>query len=55
MDRIALGDVDDEFVEKEGKVEGVGESEPVILTDIGQEPPPPKFIIDLPNISSIDL
>jgi len=56
MDRIAQGDLGDEAaLEKEGKTEGGGETEPVIQVDVGQEPPPPEFVMDLPNISSIDL
>ena len=56
MDRIAQGDLGDEASpEKEGKADGDGETEPAIQIDVGQEPPAPEFIMDLPNISSIDL
>jgi splicing factor 3A subunit 1 len=56
MDRIAQGDLGDEAaLEKDGKAEGEGETHPTIQVDVGQEPPAPEFIMDLPNISSIDL
>jgi len=55
MDKIAQGDLGDEATpEKDGDVDE-GEAETVAAVDIGQEPPAPEFIMDLPNISSIDL
>ncbi|KAJ7219077.1 Pre-mRNA splicing factor PRP21 like protein-domain-containing protein, partial [Mycena pura] len=52
MDRIAKGDLgDDSPKEKQEDASG----DPAELTDIGIEPPPPDFILDLPNISTIDL
>ncbi|RDB24300.1 Splicing factor 3A subunit 1 [Hypsizygus marmoreus] len=54
MDKISQGDLgDDTAVEKEGQAEG--EAEPAEVIDVGVEPPPPEFIMDLPNISNIDL
>ncbi|KAF5386756.1 hypothetical protein D9615_001817 [Tricholomella constricta] len=53
MDRINRGEVDEVSPEKDGKTEG--EAEPAEKIDVGVEPPPPEFIMDLPNISSIDL
>lgn len=57
MDRIAVGDIGDEAAQqKDGQAEGEeGNVEPVVPIDIGQEPPAPEYIMDLPNISSIDL
>lgn len=56
MDRIAAGDIgDDAAPDKDGKMEGEGEAQPVAAVDIGKEPPTPEFIMDLPNISAIDL
>jgi hypothetical protein len=56
MDKVAQGDLGDEASpEKEGKGEGEEGAEPAEFVDIGLEPPPPEFIMDLPNISSIDL
>jgi splicing factor 3A subunit 1 len=53
LDRIAQGDVGDETAQKESKPDGqVPLSEPV---DVGVEPPQSQFILDLPNISAIDL
>lgn len=56
MDKVAQGDLGDEATpDKEGKGDGEGSAEPAEFVDIGLEPPPPEFIMDLPNISSIDL
>lgn len=57
MDRIAVGDLGDEAEkEKDDKMDGdESKAAPVVPKDIGQEPPAPDFIMDLPNISSIDL
>jgi splicing factor 3A subunit 1 len=56
MDNIAQGDLGDEASpEKEGKGDGNGVTDPVAHVDAGQEPPAPEFIMDLPNISPIDL
>ena len=56
MDRISQGDLGDEdALDKAGNTEAGGETEPVVQVDVGQEPPPPEFIMELPNISSIDL
>lgn len=54
MEKVAQGDMgDDSAQNKDGQENGAAESaEPV---DIGVEPAPPEFIMDLPNISSIDL
>lgn len=54
MDKIAQGDLGDETAQDKGE-KGDGEEEPAQPVDIGVEPPPPDFIMDLPNISSIDL
>lgn len=56
MDKVAQGDLGDEATpDKEAKGDGEGSAEPAEFVDIGLEPPPPEFIMDLPNISSIDL
>lgn len=58
MEKVAQGEVEDEAAPgKEDKAEeGEGEAQAVTQTDVGQEPPPPpEFIADLPNNSSIDL
>ncbi|KAG6891033.1 hypothetical protein C0992_010695 [Termitomyces sp. T32_za158] len=53
MDRINRGEVDESTPEKDGKENG--DVQPVQVLDVGVEPPPPEFITDIPNISSIDL
>ncbi|TFK26425.1 hypothetical protein FA15DRAFT_667517 [Coprinopsis marcescibilis] len=53
LDRVAAGETEDENAAKpnaEGQTEQ--EAEPA---DIGVEPPAPEFMLDLPNISGIDL
>ncbi|KAF7359550.1 hypothetical protein MSAN_01298100 [Mycena sanguinolenta] len=53
MEKVAAGDMGDDSAPKDGQENGSGDAaEPV---DIGVEPPPHEFILDLPNISSIDL
>jgi splicing factor 3A subunit 1 len=52
MDKVAQGEVDDESATKDKEAEVVEPKEPL---DIGVEPPAPEFILELPNISSIDL
>lgn len=56
MDKIMQGDLGDESAVKEGQREAEGTIEELTAAvDVGVEPPPPEFIMDLPNISSIDL
>ncbi|KDR73452.1 hypothetical protein GALMADRAFT_227902 [Galerina marginata CBS 339.88] len=52
MDKVALGEVEEEAASKDNDAEVTESKEPV---DIGVEPPPAEFILDLPNISPIDL
>lgn len=53
MEKVAQGDMGDDSTPKDGQENGAAEVlEPV---DMGVEPPPPEFILDLPSISSIDL
>ncbi|KAG5645012.1 hypothetical protein DXG03_007289 [Asterophora parasitica] len=53
MDKINRGEEDDIVADNDGKP--VDEAEPTETIDVGIEPPPVEFILDLPNISSIDL
>ena len=52
MDKVDQGEVEDESAMKDKEAEV---SAPKEAVDIGVEPPAPEFIIDLPNMSSIDL
>lgn len=53
MDRITRGDLEDDSVrDKDAKEDGEAPTEPI---DIGREPPPTEFIMDIPHISAIDL
>ncbi|KAF8892613.1 Pre-mRNA splicing factor PRP21 like protein-domain-containing protein [Infundibulicybe gibba] len=55
MDRIAQGDLGDESGDKGEKGDGDDAAEKREIVDVGREPPPAEFILDLPSISSIDL
>ncbi|KIL68644.1 hypothetical protein M378DRAFT_158482 [Amanita muscaria Koide BX008] len=53
LDRIAQGDIGDETTQREGVSDG--QDLPVEPVDMGVEPPQPEFVLELPNISVIDL
>lgn len=54
MAKVAQGETGDESsAEKDGKLDS--SEEPAAPLDVGVEPPIPEFIMDMPNISSIDL
>jgi splicing factor 3A subunit 1 len=56
MDKISQGDLaDDSAPDRAERGVGEGAAEPPAAVDIGKEPPVPEFIMDLPNISAIDL
>ncbi|KAK7693235.1 hypothetical protein QCA50_002801 [Cerrena zonata] len=52
-EKVARGEVDEEPVAKEPGQEA--EKVPEKVVDRGIEPPVPEFILDIPNISSVDL
>lgn len=56
MDKVAKGELDEEgaagATQKDDKAEVAEQKQPV---DNGVEPPPAEFILDLPNITAIDL
>ncbi|KIJ69484.1 hypothetical protein HYDPIDRAFT_24321 [Hydnomerulius pinastri MD-312] len=54
MDRISAGEELEEAPQEKEKTEGE-EEKPVEQEDIGVEPPQPQFVMDIPNISPIDL
>ena len=54
MEKVALGDLGDEII-SDAKGEFQGDAEPAIAEDVGLEPPVPEYVLDLPNISNIDL
>ena len=53
MDKVVQGELDEDVEVKEAK--GEEKVEPAVEADVGKEPPPPEFILELPNISAIDL
>lgn len=56
MEKIANGEVEEGAAETLGTKETKMEVEQVIeQEDLGLEPSPPEFMLDLPNISAIDL
>jgi splicing factor 3A subunit 1 len=52
MDKVAKGEIDDDSVQKDKQGDKEERKEPV---DVGVEPPVAEFILNLPNITSIDL
>jgi len=52
MDKVAKGEIDDDTVQKDKQGDKEERQEPV---DVGVEPPVAEFILNLPNITSIDL
>jgi splicing factor 3A subunit 1 len=56
MDKITMGELGDEAAGDKGeKGDPTDGADTGAAMDVGLEPPPPEFIIDLPHISSIDL
>ncbi|KAI6111493.1 Pre-mRNA splicing factor PRP21 like protein-domain-containing protein [Pisolithus thermaeus] len=53
MDRIAAGEEIEEVQPDKERTEGVDKVKP--LEDVGVEPPQPQFVLDIPNITPIDL
>lgn len=54
MEKVARGEIDEEAgPEKEAKPEE--EDVPEKQVDIGLEPPAPEFILDVTNLTAIDL
>ena len=55
MDKILQGEIEEEQAQtKDDMSNGVPSTQPKLL-DVGVEPPTPSFIIDMPNISAIDM
>ena len=54
MEKVAQGDMGDDSA-RDKDDQGNGADELAEPADIGVEPSPPEFIMDLPSISSIDL
>lgn len=54
MEKIEAGEELDDTSQEKEKVDGVEEM-PMILEDLGVEPPQPQFAMDMPNVSPIDL
>jgi splicing factor 3A subunit 1 len=52
MDKVDQGEVEDELAMKDKEA---AVAEPKEAVDMGVEPPAAEFIIELPNMSSIDL
>ncbi|KAE9406457.1 hypothetical protein BT96DRAFT_915412 [Gymnopus androsaceus JB14] len=54
MDKILQGDTEEEQAKSKDDKMDDSSAEPKII-DVGLEPPVPEFILDMPNISAIDL
>lgn len=55
MDKVLQGDVEDDTAAEKVEKSGAEEEVEVKVVDIGVEPPSPVYIMDLPNINTIDL
>jgi splicing factor 3A subunit 1 len=55
MERIMLGEHGEDAVAEAADKKGEEVAEVAALVDVGLEPPQPEFIMDMPNISAIDL
>lgn len=53
MEKVSRGEVDEEQAAKEEHPEG--QKAPEKEVDRGLEPPSPEFILDIPNVSAVDL
>ncbi|KAK0210563.1 Pre-mRNA splicing factor PRP21 like protein-domain-containing protein [Desarmillaria ectypa] len=55
MDKVMQGDMSGEPTQEKGEKGVQGEATESQVLDIGLEPPAPVFIMDMPNVTSIDL
>ncbi|KAM5539086.1 hypothetical protein V8D89_007309 [Ganoderma adspersum] len=55
MDKVVRGEVEEGPAPKEGEKVEEKPEEPVVPLDLGEEPPVPEFILNIPNITVIDL
>lgn len=55
MEKVVRGELDDEVVPGKDDKPLTDEAPEVREVDLGVEPPVPEFILDIPNISAIDL
>jgi splicing factor 3A subunit 1 len=53
MEKIAQGDFGEDAAADVKDAQGI--EEPIFVEDVGVEPPIPQFVLDLPNISHMDL
>ncbi|TBU66066.1 Pre-mRNA splicing factor PRP21 like protein-domain-containing protein [Dichomitus squalens] len=54
MDKVARGEVDEVATQKEGEKAEEKPAEPAAPVDMGEEPPVPEFILNIPNVRAID-
>ncbi|PIL23798.1 hypothetical protein GSI_13549 [Ganoderma sinense ZZ0214-1] len=55
MDKVVRGEVEEGVAPKEGEKVEEKPEEPVVPLDLGEEPPVPEFILNIPNVTAIDL
>ena len=55
MDKVVRGEVEEGVAPKEGEKVEEKPEEPVVPLDMGEEPPVPEFILNIPNVTAIDL
>lgn len=54
MDKVVRGEVE-EVAPKEGEKVEEKTAEPIAPVDTGEEPPVPEYILNIPNVTAIDL
>ena len=55
MEKVVRGELEEEAPPKEGEKVEEKPAEPVVPIDMGEEPPVPEFILNIPNVTAIDL
>ena len=55
MEKVIRGEVEEVATQKEGEKEEEKPAEPAAPVDLGEEPPVPEFILNIPNVTAIDL
>ena len=54
MDKVARGEIDEEAAPAKEDA-AVEPEKPVVVQDMGVEPPPADFILDVHNVSALDM
>ncbi|KAI0670589.1 Pre-mRNA splicing factor PRP21 like protein-domain-containing protein [Trametes maxima] len=55
MDKVVRGELEEEATPSKEEKEPEQAPEPAAPVDLGEEPPTPEFVLEIPNISAIDM